>query len=86
MANVNSNQVVGKKVVGLAQVPTHTPDGRKMTRAERENLTGYNVSRPSRLVSSPIYRCLVDQVVVCSDNLLDMNNTSISKAFAELRF
>ena len=39
MANVNSNHGDGQQGgTGLAQVPTHTPDGRKMTRAERRKL------------------------------------------------
>ena len=39
MANVNSNHGGGQQGgTGLAQVPTHTPDGRKMTRAERRKL------------------------------------------------
>ena len=39
MANVNSAHGVGQPGgTGLSQVPTHTPDGRKMTRAERRKL------------------------------------------------
>ena len=39
MANVNSNHGGGQLGgTGLAQVPTHTPDGRKMTRSERRKL------------------------------------------------
>ncbi|MDA1279016.1 MAG: preprotein translocase subunit SecA [Chloroflexi bacterium] len=39
MANVNSGHGTGQPGgTGLAQVPTHTPDGRKMSRAERRKI------------------------------------------------